>query len=83
MRPKLRDPVDQDKLSQLLPLTNVVFQLHESGREYVEELKHISQLLGRIVSQIEANQRGLIVLTSSGADVGRNADDPRRKWRCE
>jgi hypothetical protein len=53
MRPKLRDPVDQDKLSQLLPLTNVVFQLHESGREYVEELKHISQLLGRIVSQID------------------------------
>lgn len=53
MRPELRDPVDQHKLQQLLPLTTTVFHLHESGRGYAEELKHISRLLGRVVHQFE------------------------------
>lgn len=53
MRPELRDPVDQDKLHQLLPLTTAVFDLHERGSDYVEELKQISRLLGRVVGQID------------------------------
>ncbi|KAE8753672.1 hypothetical protein FSO04_43865 [Paraburkholderia madseniana] len=30
-----------------------MFHLHESGRGYVEELKRISRLLGRVVGQID------------------------------
>ncbi|MBN3785854.1 hypothetical protein [Burkholderia sp. Ac-20353] len=64
MRPELRDPVDQNKLQQLLPLTTAVFHLHESGRGYVEELKQISRLLGRVVGQIDV----LGAFGSTGAD---------------
>lgn len=53
MRPELRDPGDQGKLQQLLPLTESVFHLHEAGRGYTEELKRISRLLGRVVGQID------------------------------
>lgn len=53
MRPELRDPVDQDKFQRLLPLTETVLHLHETGRGYAEELRRISRLLGRIVSQAD------------------------------
>lgn len=64
MRAELRDPVDQRKLQQLLPLTAAVFHLHESGRGYLEELKRISRLLGRVVHQFEV----LSAFGSSDAD---------------
>ena len=64
MRSQLLDPADQNKLSQLLPLTKMVFQLHESGREYGEELKLISRLLGRVVHRFEV----LSAFGSSNAD---------------
>lgn len=53
MRPELREPTDQDKFQQLLPLTEAVFCLHESGCDYTEELKKISRVLGRVVGQID------------------------------
>ena len=55
MRPELRDPGDQEKLQQLRPLTGAVFCLHEAGRDYTEELKKISGLLGRVVGQIDVH----------------------------
>lgn len=64
MRSELRDPVDQNKFQQLLPLTEAVFHLHESGRGYVGELKQISRLLGRVVGQIDV----LGAFGSTGAD---------------
>jgi hypothetical protein len=53
MRPEVQNPTDQHKLQQLLPLTEAIFYLHESGQQYATELSEISRFLGRIVGQID------------------------------
>ncbi len=50
MRPEIAEPVhDQQKLAKLLPLAQQIFQLHETGRSYAEQLKQVSRIAGRIV----------------------------------
>jgi hypothetical protein len=50
MRPEISDPVrDQECLSRLIPLAHQIYQLHEAGLSYAEQLKLVSRLAGRIV----------------------------------
>jgi len=50
MRPEISDPVrDQERLSKLIPLAHQIYQLHEAGFSYAEQLKQVSRLAGRIV----------------------------------
>jgi len=50
MRPEIAEPVcDQSKLKKLLPLAEEIFQLHEAGVSYAEELKQVSRIAGRII----------------------------------
>ena len=53
MRPEIRNPADQQKLQQLLPLIETVFHLHESGQKYTDELDQISRFLGRIIGKVD------------------------------
>lgn len=51
MRPEIAEPVrDQQKLAKLIPLVHQIFQLHESGRSYAEQLKQVSRIAGRVVA---------------------------------
>lgn len=50
MRPEIAEPVrDQQKLAELLPLAQEIYQLHEAGCHYAEQLKLVSRIAGRIV----------------------------------
>jgi hypothetical protein len=50
MRSEIAEPVrDKQKLAELLPLVRQIFQLHEAGRSYAEQLKQVSRIAGRIV----------------------------------
>ena len=50
MRSELAEPIrEQDKLQRLLPLAEQIFQLHEAGRPYTEQLKKASRIVGRII----------------------------------
>src|SRR5690349_5243752 len=50
MRPEIAEPVrDQQKLAKLVPIAHKIFQLHEAGLGYAEQLKQVSVIAGRIV----------------------------------
>src|SRR4051812_2479795 len=50
MRPEIFEPVrDPQKLTELLPLAKEIYQLHEAGLNYAEQLKLVSRIAGRIV----------------------------------
>lgn len=53
MRTEVQNPADQLKLLQLTPLTEAVYNLHESGQSYAGELNQISRLVGRIVGKMD------------------------------
>jgi hypothetical protein len=50
MRPEIAEPVrDQNKLKVLAPLMQQIYQLHEAGLGYVEQLKQASRIAGRVI----------------------------------
>lgn len=53
MRLEVQHPADRNMLQPLLPLTETVYYLHESGQQYTSELNHISRLLGRVVGKMD------------------------------
>ena len=51
MRPEIAEPVrDQRKLAKLMPIAQHIFQLHEAGLGYPQQLKQVSRIAGRIVN---------------------------------
>jgi hypothetical protein len=50
MRPELAEPIrDHEKLRRLLPLAEQIYALHEAGGPYLEQLRQVSLISGRIV----------------------------------
>jgi hypothetical protein len=53
MRPELSIPSEPCNYKRVLPLTEAVYFLHETGQEYAGELKQLSLLVGRVVGRID------------------------------
>jgi hypothetical protein len=55
MRIEVQYPADPQKVQHLLPLTDAVYCLHESGQQYTSELNEISRFLGRVVGLVDVH----------------------------